>query len=489
MKLKYVLYVVLAVSVVFVAVMGYLFYSQRQGASSTALRGGSSGSESSGISSNIKSSPPVSKKGGSLVIAYSGDIAGRVDPCPCTQPAMGGFARRATVLRDYKRTVPGKPFLLLETGSEFNQVDDLADPTNLIVISAMKHLGIHAVNAIPGDLRRLIALQGQGKFQATGQPEFISSQLEAAPGKQLPIKPYVVQTLRLESENRDLRIGVLALSKSALDNPDLGRLMTDDQAIGKWLPEVEPQSDLVVLLTRMKPDEVSAVARKYPSIDVVINGDPVSEGREFGRVGNTVLVEAAHLGIAIGILELDWDANGKITKSSNQFIPLPPNVTPDPAVAQVVQKGKKEVVAYKESNSRKLPSTALISDFAGASDCKKCHEKAYAVWQKSAHSRSLESLKTEGNQFNNDCLICHVTAFGADRGYIDYIRTPDLSVVTCVACHNFATEHARNPKAPKTSPGPGSYKTKVTERRCKRCHNSEQSPSFNFDKELKRIAH
>jgi 2',3'-cyclic-nucleotide 2'-phosphodiesterase (5'-nucleotidase family) len=491
MKSKYVLYAVFSLSALFAAVSSYLYFSEKDGAGLASVGSNIPKVEPSSAPENPQATnAPASGKGGNLVIAYSGDIAGRIDPCPCTQPAMGGFARRATAIRDYRLANPGKPFLLLETGSEFSQSDNLADPINTFIAQGLELLGVHAVHATYGDIRRLNILDKAGKLPNPLRAAFIASQLEPAAESRSRVKRYSIQTLRQEKENREVRIGILAVGKSAIDAPDLGRVVPIDESLKKLLPQAESQSDLTVLLTRMKPEEIYDIARKFPSLDVIINGDPSSEGRELERTGNTVIVEAAHLGIAVGMLDLQWDDRGRITKYSNQIIPLPPNVPDSPELAKLVDQAHREIAAFKEAQARSAPALTSPRNYAGAAVCKKCHEKEYKSWEKSAHARSLQSLKLKGNQFNEDCLTCHVAGAGEQQGFVDVVRTPNMAAVICEACHLPAVEHSRNPKAIHPGIGPFQFtKFRVTEKMCVRCHNPEQSPKFNFAEYWKRIEH
>ncbi len=491
MKSKYILYAVFSLSVLFASVSAYLFFSDKDEAGTVSTGGTSPKVEPSSPPDKAPgTNSPASGKGGSLIIGYAGDIAGRIDPCPCTQPAMGGFARRATAIRDFRLGNPGKPLLLLETGSEFLQSDEMADPTNTFIVKGLEKLGVQAVHATIGDIRRLNNLHQTGKLPNPLRATFIASQLELTAAVQAPVKRYSIQTLHMEKENRDIRIGILAVGKSAIDAPDLGRMLSVDETLKKLLPQAESQSDLTVLLTRMKPEEIYDIARKFPSLDVIVNGDPSSEGRELERTGNTVIVEAAHLGIAIGMLDLQWDDRGRITKYSNQLIPLPPNVPDFPEMAQLADQAHKEVAAFKERQARSAPPLTSPRNYGGAAICKKCHEKEYKIWEKSAHSRSLESLKSKGNQFNEDCLTCHVAGAGEQQGFVDVIRTPQMAAVICEACHLPAVDHSRSPKT--IHPGLGPFqltKFRVTEKMCIRCHNAEQSPKFSFAEYWKRIEH
>src|SRR5207247_950026 len=256
------------------------------------------------------------------------------------------------------------------------------------------------------------------------------------------------------------------------------------------LPEVDRQSDLVLLLSRFSDTELTRAAGLFPAIDVIINGSSKGEGREFPKSGDTVMVEAAHGGIALGVLELEWDEKGRIRKSANQMIPLPPMVTDDREIALIAAKAHKEATEYLEAEARKAPPVTMPSMYAGAQACKDCHEKAFKVWQKSGHARAIETLKKTSDQFNSDCLLCHVTGFGDNRGFVNVVRTPELANVQCEACHTAAKQHASKPQVYHPGSEIGiNFRRPVKKEFCLRCHTTENSPRFNFDDYWKIIAH
>jgi hypothetical protein len=87
-------------------------------------------------------------------------------------------------------------------------------------------------------------------------------------------------------------------------------------------------------------------------------------------------------------------------------------------------------------------------------------------------------------------LQCHVTGFGANRGFVNLIRTPGLVNVQCEACHSSALDHAKDPE--NIHPGLGIFqqsRRKVSESFCLRCHTAEQSPKFKFADYWPKIAH
>jgi len=82
MKFKYVLYSMLAASLLFVGVMAYLYLVQTPIRNKPATGGTVMASQSpEEIKVVREQARTVSGKGGELVIFYSGDMMGSLDPC------------------------------------------------------------------------------------------------------------------------------------------------------------------------------------------------------------------------------------------------------------------------------------------------------------------------------------------------------------------------------------------------------------------------
>jgi 2',3'-cyclic-nucleotide 2'-phosphodiesterase (5'-nucleotidase family) len=398
---------------------------------------------------------------------------------------MGGMARRATAIKDYRRNHPDLAFLMLETGNALKQSDNLDDPASRWVVEALNEIGVQAVNTTAGDFRRLDRLAALDRLPKDLRTAYVSTNLAAPAGSRFSPKPFMVEALKPEAGGEAVRIGVLALSP-----PEAGRGASVEEALRRYLREVERESDLVVLLARLADADLVRLARMFPGLDVIVNGSGAGEGREFPKVGNTVIVEAAHGGVALGILELSWDRAGHIDKSTNTLIPLPPQLDEDPGLAAIAEKAHRDSIAFQEEEARKSPPVTMESIFAGSAQCKDCHEKAYRVWAHSGHARALEALRKTGDHFNSDCLECHVTGYGVSQGFVNALRTPGLAAVHCEACHAASLAHVKSPQA--FHPGLGDmrqFRRRIHKDFCLRCHTPENSPRFDFDEYWKKIAH
>jgi hypothetical protein len=158
--------------------------------------------------------------------------------------------------------------------------------------------------------------------------------------------------------------------------------------------------------------------------------------------------------------------------------------------------------------------------YVGVKKCssKTCHGgqklgNQYGIWQKASHSKAYQTLGTDrakklaskagvsgDPQKTPECLKCHVTAFGVDKGLIsDKFKVEEG--VQCEACHGPGSKYKSlkimsKTKYKKNREGQHKKFLKAggvipTEKVCVRCHNKE-SPAYKkfvFEEFLKKIEH
>jgi hypothetical protein len=147
---------------------------------------------------------------------------------------------------------------------------------------------------------------------------------------------------------------------------------------------------------------------------------------------------------------------------------------------------------------------AKVNKYVGAQKCKNCHSSAeagdqYGVWQKMDHAKAFEVLGSEeakkiasekgiaDPQKDEQCVKCHVTAFGVPAEQIAKGFDPKLGV-QCETCHGPGEQHMKARLAAAAAEPEGAPKTYVKipdgelvasppVQKCLECHNSG-SPTF-----------
>ena len=115
--------------------------------------------------------------------------------------------------------------------------------------------------------------------------------------------------------------------------------------------------------------------------------------------------------------------------------------------------------------------------------CGDCHDSEVKFWQKAVHATAWKTLVDRGQQFDYDCIGCHVTGWqkpgGSNLAHNDTLRD-----VQCETCHGPASIHVakggvEHPLAVRTAPPEELCATQ--------CHTHEHSDTFQRDAYLRDI--
>jgi hypothetical protein len=152
--------------------------------------------------------------------------------------------------------------------------------------------------------------------------------------------------------------------------------------------------------------------------------------------------------------------------------------------------------------------------YVGVKNCGKCHKKELmgdqlAEWKKARHSQALETLKGDkaleiakernlpvAPHESEDCLKCHVTAYGAPESAFHKKPLKASDGVQCESCHGpgsgyrkkkTMSDHDKSVAAGLWDPG-------NDEKICAKCHNDESptwdvAEGFDYEEAKKEIAH
>lgn len=171
------------------------------------------------------------------------------------------------------------------------------------------------------------------------------------------------------------------------------------------------------------------------------------------------------------------------------FLPIKPRSSDD-SVDQIVEGIKASINAYSRDTSKRAPpnesanrTVLAIEDYSGVTSCAECHESQYTFWRNSAHAHAYNTLEKQGQEYNPDCLPCHVTGGRIDNTSSDeekllLLHLPETHHnVTCESCHGPAQRHVIAPETVTPLRVP-------LEEGCKRCHTFERDDDFVFVKKL-----
>ena len=121
--------------------------------------------------------------------------------------------------------------------------------------------------------------------------------------------------------------------------------------------------------------------------------------------------------------------------------------------------------------------------YVGMKACGDCHDDAVKFWQKTVHATAWQTLVDRGQQFDYDCIGCHVTGWqkpgGSNLAHNDTLRD-----VECETCHGPASIHV----AKNGEDSPPTVHAAPPETLCAtQCHTHEHSDTFQREAYLRDI--
>jgi hypothetical protein len=129
------------------------------------------------------------------------------------------------------------------------------------------------------------------------------------------------------------------------------------------------------------------------------------------------------------------------------------------------------------------PAAKGKPSYVGSESCGDCHDAASKYWTKTVHAQAWKTLVDRGQQFDYDCIGCHVTGWqqpgGSNLAHNDTLRD-----VQCETCHGPASVHVAKGGQEK----PLAIVLDPPENLCaSQCHTHEHSDTFQHDAYLRDI--
>ena len=332
--------------------------------------------------------------------------------------------------------------------------------------------------------------------------------------------PYAIREYKLAS-GRAVKIGFIGLdtlNTAFSKEASSGRVvvMRDPMEAAKLhVPALRPRVDLVVLLANLSLRDLTTVLSGVKGIDLALvsYGPRLSESGKLESVAGVPVLYAGDQGKRLGEVRLTFGKKDELpVLASNQVFltrryPAEPKMQAliDKAIARVNEINKQSAerlasasapspaatppnAAPRNAGPRALPAplpgsgrvTEAAKPFLTATACETCHAREYDVYHGSAHAKAFDTLVKANQDFNAECVKCHVTGSEQPQGFVNARQTPELVNVQCEACHGNGSAHVTDPSKPFG---------RVPPRACFTCHTKENSPDFVFYKYWDMIKH
>ncbi len=201
-------------------------------------------------------------------------------------------------------------------------------------------------------------------------------------------------------------------------------------------------------------------------------------------------------------LQTQKETNGQTQERcsyKNSFIALKSSLPEDKTIKAIVdqtrrevnqinrkaqQKRRKQQAGGRQSTGSNNEFPVSLQEMAGWPACKKCHPKQTSFYLSTNHAKAWQTLADLDQQYNPDCLLCHVTLPTYDSRQVrkkNLLSDLPLALqgVGCETCHGPARKHSKMPESV--------LPAKPDQNICLQCHTDQRDKSFIYTEKIQKI--
>ncbi len=413
----------------------------------------------------------------SLLIVFSGEETGNLEPCGCYEGQIGGISRRYTFIDSFRKKKDViLPVSLGDLPKNVGRQDEIKMEIFCRAFGEMDYV-LHNL----GEKDIEIGPQLLNYLSHTSKTVLLSSNVQLVASFPVKINQYVLKECFVSGHI--LKIAFLGiLSKSLLNNSILEYINVEDpvQALKPLVKQLQGKANLIVLLSHAPLAESIEIAKYFPEVGLIITGHNIEEPIDsITYINNTPIASPGIEGKHIGIAKYSMN-NAVMERKSVEVIPLDSKYKDSQVIVSLL-KEYQQMLADEDLLS-KIPQAPLLNglSYVGSSICGMCHKVVYEHWSKTTHGTSYGTLVRKGYQYDPECIKCHTTGYGDVSGFLNYEKNNNLINVGCESCHGAGSRHIK-------------YVTETygvtDESDCVICHESEHSPKFQYNEYWKKIKH
>jgi len=129
------------------------------------------------------------------------------------------------------------------------------------------------------------------------------------------------------------------------------------------------------------------------------------------------------------------------------------------------------------------PAAKGEASYVGMDTCSDCHQDEADFWKTTVHAKAWQTLVERGQQFDYECIGCHVTGFDKPGGS-NLAHNDKLRDVQCETCHGPGSIHVAKGGKEK----PAAIRLAPPDDLCaSQCHTKEHSDTFQLEPYLRDI--
>ncbi|NBR04530.1 MAG: hypothetical protein EBT92_02055 [Planctomycetes bacterium] len=478
-----------------------------------------------------------------LTIILTAQQHGYLLPCGCSRPQVGGLERRYNFIQALKTN--GWSLTALDLGDLSQKQGPVSLPNEQGLIkyryamNAQKKIGYSVVGF--GEYETALPLFNALAEYALNEPSprVVSANLLDRE-KEFPDQVSAWQ--KVETKGSDIKVGV-----TSVVSPYIAEKIKDPRvkfgpskvALDSVLKEMAQENmPLKVLLYQgvlnRSPKGESATealkaAQSFPEFQIVMclseedepSSNPITVNHENKK--QSLIIRMGTKGKYVGVLG--------VYKTGDPAQPFKfrytiEQMSEDYMTAESAKKNH-PIMELMESYAKELKNENYLSRFGqgrhpvqvsapgsnpvyvGSEKCKKCHESAYEIWQKSPHSHAYQTLvdakEPSLRHYDPECIVCHTVGFGYQSGFSTIEKTSHLTNVGCESCHGPSSEHVKKPNDESwyklinpwkavagETPADKESRLGKTDQFCQKCHDIDNDVTWTnkgFERKWPKIAH
>ncbi len=419
----------------------------------------------------------------SITFVFTGEDNGYLKPCGCTKGQLGGLKRRSvfidSLINDENVIIPVN--LGDIAGDIINRQNEIKVEIALRAMNRMNYV-VHNLGekdiALGVDLLRYLGVV----YNTT----FISSNIRNGDLLEDVVVPYLVKDVKMHNSN--VKIGFLGVLSPELLDYELHDFEVLDpfESLKPYVRELREEVDFLILLSHSEIEEAVNLSERFPEIDLVISGhdmdEPVVSSVKDKRIN--VAGSPGRYGKYAGVVTLSAgqikETDRKKTDLHMEMVPLGETFNKESRLDDLLYEYKNIVKNENLLVDRQRAKLDTDGAFTGSMVCGTCHTETFLHWKETRHAHAYETLVKDGDQFDPECVKCHVVGYEYFTGFESKEKSLDLAGVGCESCHGFGNAHVLEVSEP--------YGI-ADESACVKCHDPENSPEFEFKSYWGKIKH
>jgi len=271
-----------------------------------------------------------------LIIVGSSCIHGELTSCGCAKRDLGGFAHKATLIKQERAA---GPVLLVDAGDFAPDRGFERHNKTAFIYELMARLDYDAVT--PGEREMMDGLEPLREICAA-HPELkmVSANVMDKSGNLIWPEYTIV-------ERGGRKIGVTGITGNAFYKFNVMRKaqVSDDftfqdpaTALRRVVGELQGRVDLVVALLHQPEDEAKKLLTAVPGVDVAVLGHNSKYVFDAEHAGGALVLSPGTRGQYLSVLSLSFGPDGKILSSAAEGKPVTQDLAKDPVLEPLVTK-------------------------------------------------------------------------------------------------------------------------------------------------------